>query len=219
MAKTDDIAAELRRSIIEGSLEPGSRLAEEPTAFRFGVSRVPVREALRMLETEGYIRLEPHRGAIVSRIDIVEAAELSQVHVVLEELIVQQAAEWRTTLDVAELRDIVGRGKAAVDACRWSELPSLNSEFHGRLATIAGNVTAARMADQLRAKIEWAYAVDAAARGERSWAEHAALVEAVEAGERATASTIIRQHVDRSVAGLRNGHGATELSPAWSWGQ
>jgi DNA-binding GntR family transcriptional regulator len=193
--RTRQIADELRRAIIAGDLRPGERVTEQRVAREFAVSRIPVREAFRSLESEGFLTMVPNRGAVVATVSPSEAADFVEVRLALETLIVRRAAERRSPEDVDRLRGLVAEGRSAVDAEDWTVLPSLNTSFHEAVAQIAGNPTAARLASQLRDKIEWTYAADAESRAERSWSEHAAMVDAVAAGDGRAAERILRRHI------------------------
>src|SRR3569833_1070557 len=82
----DVVTAELRRLILQGELLPGERLVEDRLAERLGVSRNPVREAIRVLAAEGFVEVTPRRGAAVSRLSPEEAEELFDVRMALEGL-------------------------------------------------------------------------------------------------------------------------------------
>ena len=108
------VLAEIRRRITEGVYEQGARLFEDQIAAELEVSRNPVREALQALAAEGFVELEPRRGARVARVPVERAAELFEVRAALEGLMARLAAERRTDADVDVLRSLVDRGVAAV---------------------------------------------------------------------------------------------------------
>src|SRR5258706_16187640 len=88
----DLVATELRRLILDGTLPPGERLIEDRLAELFGVSRNPIREAIRMLEAEGFPDVTPRRGSFVARLDASQAGDLFEVRVALEPLGARLAA-------------------------------------------------------------------------------------------------------------------------------
>jgi len=92
------VTAELRRLIVQGQLPPGTQILQDRLAAQLGVSRVPVREALKMLEGEGQISYEPHRGYFVTELDIHELIEVYEIRNILEERAVELAIP-RLTLD------------------------------------------------------------------------------------------------------------------------
>ena len=105
----------LRRAILKGELKPGERLMEIQLAQRLGVSRTPVREAIRKLELEGLVNMMPRRGAVVAEITLQDLEDVLEVRAVLEELAVQKACE---NITEDQLRDLK---KAANDFKRSLE--------------------------------------------------------------------------------------------------
>jgi DNA-binding GntR family transcriptional regulator len=173
----------LRDAIIAGDYRPGDRLLEEEIAARFDVSRNPIRDALHVLAVEGFVVVEPRRGARVATIDARRTRELFELRGPLEGLVARLAAERRTDADVAQLRLVVDRGLTAVDSGRIDELPGLNTEFHAALAAAADNELLAGTLARLSDIIRWVYAARISARSAQSWAEHAAIVDAIAAGD------------------------------------
>ncbi|MFM2183640.1 MAG: hypothetical protein RJB61_1934, partial [Actinomycetota bacterium] len=152
------VLAEIRRRITEGVYEQGARLFEDQIAAELEVSRNPVREALQALAAEGFVELEPRRGARVARVPAERAAELFEVRAALEGLMARLAAERRTEADVDLLRSLVDRGLAAVASADRSSLPMLNTEFHAALGDAARNGLLVETIQQLSHVIQWVYA-------------------------------------------------------------
>lgn len=100
------IASRLRDAIIDGRLPPGMAIRQETLAMHLGTSRIPVREALRKLETEGMLTLVPHSGARVARLDLVEHVELYRIREALEPLAIAESAPRLSDDQLQELRDI-----------------------------------------------------------------------------------------------------------------
>ncbi|MGB8651317.1 MAG: GntR family transcriptional regulator [Mycobacteriales bacterium] len=137
----DHVYDEIRRAVVEGRYAPGMRLVEQRLAEEFEVSRTPVREALRRLESEGLVVVERHRGAEVRRLTAAEIADLYDVRSRLEAYAAELAAERGTEADVAAL-DVAAEGfDSAVAAIRDGghdlvlvrRLDEANSAFHGAL--------------------------------------------------------------------------------------
>lgn len=199
-SRTEDLTAVVRDAIVTAELAPGERLVESRLAERYGVSRIPVREVLRQLASEGFVELAPNRGAVVASPSPAEAASLLEVREVLEVLIAERAARHRTAAHVVELRAVLGDADAAragrgSRAARRSQLVVLNSRFHDTLGAAAANPVAGQLLAQLRSKIQWVYSMRVDDRAEASWAEHAAIVDAVEARAPARAARLARQHL------------------------
>lgn len=122
------IARRVREAILDGRLSPGTRIRQEALARRFGVSRIPVREALRLLETQGLVTLVPHSGARVARLDLAEHLELYLMREALEPLAIAQSAPHLDDVQLAELHALVDEIAAAHDdEQRWLEL---DRRFH-----------------------------------------------------------------------------------------
>jgi DNA-binding GntR family transcriptional regulator len=194
------VLAELRAAIIIGEYAQGERLVEEEIATRFDVSRNPIREALHTLSSEGFVVLEPRKGARVASIDATSAAELFELRGPLEGLVAGLAAERRQAGHLQHLRSVLDAGRDAVDRERLHELPALNTEFHAALAEAAGNEllrsTLARLSDIIR----WIYSARISERSARSWDEHAAIVDAVAAGDSERARTCGQDHIAAAAA-------------------
>jgi DNA-binding GntR family transcriptional regulator len=110
----------VRDLILDGHLAPGERIRQEALAERFGVSRIPVREALRQLENEGLVTLVPHSGARVARLDFEECMELYRLREALEPLLMEEVARRATDDDVAAFEARMLQVEAAADdPRRW----------------------------------------------------------------------------------------------------
>lgn len=189
------VLEEIRLRITDGRYPQGSRLFEEEIAAELGVSRNPVREALQALAGEGFVELEPRRGARVAQVTVERAEELFEVRGALEALMARLAAQRRTDADVTELRRIVQQGNDAVAAGDRSVLPALNTEFHDCLGAAARNDLLTTTVQQLSHVIQWVYAGSIGRRGQDSWSEHAAIVEAIGAGDADAAERCAAVHI------------------------
>lgn len=186
----------IRDRIIDGSYAPGSRLYEETVAGELGVSRNPIREAFQVLAAEGFVALEPRRGASVASIDARRASEIFEVRGALEGLMARLAATKRTDASVAELRAIVAEGQEAGDAGELARLPHLNSRFHEHLAAMAENDLLRTMLAQVAGIIRWIYAERLERRVLGSWHEHTLICDAVAAGDAERAGRLATEHVE-----------------------
>lgn len=185
----------IREHIVDGSYPPGSRLHEESLAAELGVSRNPIREAFQVLAAEGFVVLEPRRGASVASIDARHAAEIFEVRAALEGLVAELAAVKRTDDAVAELRAIIAEGQQIADGGGLSLLPKLNTRFHERLAGMADNELLSRMLEQLSGIVRWIYAERIEQRVLDSWHEHTLICDAIDAGDADRAREVAIGHV------------------------
>jgi DNA-binding GntR family transcriptional regulator len=189
------VATELRRWILNFELPPGTHLAENQLAKRLGVSRNPVREAIRILATEGFIEISPRRGAFVAHLDQSDAENLFDVRLVLEPLGARLAARHRSPEGTCTLRNSIEHARLAMEAGRLDEVASLNTEFHIRLVEMSGNPYLISITSQTIQRAQWVYRQNAATRAPHSWSEHAGLMEAIEVGDEELAEAEARRHV------------------------
>jgi DNA-binding GntR family transcriptional regulator len=188
----DKVVDELRRRIIDGVYEPGDRLTEERLADDFGVSRNPVREAIRMLEADGFLVAVPRRGAVVASMSRRDVENLFDVRAALEVLAARLAAERAGPAGVATL----DRMLAAARATRVpAELAALNTRFHAAVCELSGNALLAGMMESLHGRLQWVYRQSAKERAPYSWAEHDELVAAIRAGDARAAGASALAHV------------------------
>ena len=121
------IAESLRRAILSGEHEPGERIVQEDLAERYGGSRIPVREALRQLETEGLVRLVANTGAWVQSLTLAQCSEVYQTRERLEPLLLRHSAEYLTDDVIQTLHGLAQRMENAEDI---EEFLELDRQFH-----------------------------------------------------------------------------------------
>ncbi|MFE9859675.1 GntR family transcriptional regulator [Streptomyces sp. NPDC005780] len=197
------VCTAIREDIVSGVFERGSRLTEEVLARRYGVSRVPVREALRTLESEGFVVTRRHAGACVAEPTEQEAADLLEVRMLLEPLGAARAAHRRSDAHLKVLRGLVRLGQERARRGEGEDLRSLGGWFHETLAQASGSPGLIALLTQLRHKTAWMYAIESPARPADSWAEHGAIVDAVARGDAERARALTAQHAERAAAAYR----------------
>ncbi|MEV5884977.1 GntR family transcriptional regulator [Streptomyces sp. NPDC052020] len=197
------VCTAIRDDIVAGVHERGSRLTEELLARRYGVSRVPVREALRTLEAEGFVVTRRHAGACVAEPTEREAADLLEIRLLLEPLGAARAAQRRTEAHLKVLRGLVRLGQERARRGASEDLRSLGGWFHETLSQASGSPPLIAMLAQLRHKIAWMYVVEAPSGPVELWAEHGAIVDAVARGDSERARVLTAQHTERSTAAHR----------------
>ncbi|WP_406185296.1 GntR family transcriptional regulator [Streptomyces sp. NBC_01006] len=197
------VCTAIREDIVSGVFEPGARLTEEQLARRYGVSRVPVREALRTLESEGFVTTRRHAGACVAEPTEQEAADLLELRLLLEPLAAARAARRRTEGHLKVLRGLVRLGQERARRGQGEDLRSLGGWFHETLAQASGSPGLIVLLTQMRHKVAWMYAVEAPARPVDSWAEHGAIVDAVARGDAERARALTAIHADRAAGAHR----------------
>lgn len=128
---TPDLIAEaLRQAIQYGIFQEGQSLRQDEIATQFGVSRIPVREALRQLEVEGLVTFHPNRGAMVTVLSAAEAQEICEIRIALETMALQLAIPQLTELDLDRAAALLQETDQTTDPTRWTEI---NWQFHAAL--------------------------------------------------------------------------------------
>ncbi|GHF10953.1 GntR family transcriptional regulator [Streptomyces griseoluteus] len=197
------VCTAIRDDIVAGIHERGGRLTEEVLARRYGVSRVPVREALRTLEAEGFVVTRRHAGACVAEPTEQEAADLLEMRLLLEPLGAARAAQRRTEAHLKVLRGLVRLGQERARLGNSDDLRALDGWFHETLAQACGSHALTSALTQLRHKIAWMYSVDGPVSPPETWAEHGAIVDAVARGDSDRARAVTALHTERAALAHR----------------
>ncbi|MEU8966036.1 GntR family transcriptional regulator [Streptomyces sp. NPDC048491] len=197
------VCTAIRDDIVTGVFERGGRLTEEVLARRYDVSRVPVREALRTLESEGFVTTRRHAGACVAEPTDVEAADLLELRVLLEPLAAARAARRRTEAHLKVLRGLVRLGQDRARRGQGEDLRSLGGWYHETLAQASASPGLIAMLTQLRHKVAWMYAVETPASPTEAWAELGAITDAVTRGDAERARSLTALAAERSFSAHR----------------
>lgn len=203
-AVRERVTSELRQEIIAGGLRPGDRLVERELAERFGVSRVPVREAIRALVTEGFVHFETPRRTVVRRLTPTDVKELFELREALEVYAAGLAAARATPEDLAEVQELLDRAAAATEAEDAEVITDVNSRLHDRIVAMAGNSLLTEALEPVAGRLRWM------TRRNEEWpqllVEHRELYEAIASGDpdraRAHALTHVRTNYSSTVRHL-----------------
>ena len=198
----DKVAQAIRSAILSGRFAPGERLVEERLAEEFGVSRNPIREAIRTLASEGLIEVTSRRGAVVASLSPEEASEILEVRAALEGVNARFAARRRDPVILQRLERVLERGSAAIETGNEAELTRLNDEFHDCLALAGHNRMLADLMKTLRDRSAPLFRGATRTFDRNSWAEHADILRAVIAGDAELASLLAHRHVVNAARGL-----------------
>jgi DNA-binding GntR family transcriptional regulator len=193
----DVVTDAVRDHIASGALAPGTRIREEQLAEDYGVSRVPVREALQALAREGYLVLAPRRGATVATPSPTTALEVMEIRRALEVLAVRRAASAGGGQFGKSLARVVEQGQRTLDAGQHRKLPPLVDRFHALVAEASGSQELVATLSNLRARVRWMFAVDVDTRSGKSWEDHAVICTAILAGDVERAAALMDEHVLR----------------------
>jgi len=199
-APPPDIEQRLRNDIVSGELPFGARLRIEELALRYGVSHMPVREALRVLHGEGLVVIEPNRGARVRPLYRGFIEDIFDVRCAIERMLARRAAERRTPEHLAQLRDAAGRLEAYVDAGNVADVPHANRDFHAAINDAAGNPGALPIVDShwllLSALLKrYGYGDE---RFPRVIEEHQHLIAAIERRDAHSAELLMGAHIEKA---------------------
>jgi DNA-binding GntR family transcriptional regulator len=200
------IAHVLREQIITGELKMGSKLNEREIAERLQVSRIPVREALPILESEGFISSQPRRGAVVHVLTLTDAAELFDLRRQLEPMASAFAARRAAAgADVepmlAALRSAHGATSPvapAPDFATEGAPPSTrNSDLHEEIIALADHALLRRVTQLMSGRVRWMFRLTPQRDTTAMWIEHREIVDAIVAGQADVAELLTAAHVER----------------------
>jgi DNA-binding GntR family transcriptional regulator len=196
----EQVAAALRQEITTGQLAAGTRLRQNEIAQRFGVSSTPVREAFGLLQSEGLVQIDPHRGVTVFLPDIPDLIEHYEIRIALEVLATEKSAEHFRAQDAPALTAILDEMAATSDAARFVEL---NHQFHTQLYRLAERPRLLTMIEDLRNASSAYLHLSAAASLPTDILttdrEHHAILAACQANDAPRAASTMRHHLQQTV--------------------
>lgn len=197
---THVVQAELERMILSGEFAPGAKLTELALAAQLGVSRGPLREALRMLDEAGLVRTRKNHGAVVRDIPITEAVEILDLRIAMDELVGRRLALIITPVQLKEVRVLIEQMEQAVKASDASRYHVLNQGFHDRLVELAGNAKLTAIYRKLIKELSLFQRLNVAEGGlmPASANEHRQIVKAIASGDAEAAGRAMFSHASRS---------------------
>ncbi len=190
---------ELKMQILKGSIIPGTRMMEVELAEEMGVSRTPIREAIRKLEKEGLVTIEPRRGAYASMISTEDMVEILEVRQDLEGLAAFFAANRMTDEQMEELREVSSNYNDAVKRGKMEDMIKYDTRFHHIIVESCRNKILVQMIEQLQElvlRFRYIY-YDNFRRAENMPEEHEAIVAAILEGDADKARAAADIHIDR----------------------
>lgn len=217
----DSAAAALRRMIIGGDLMPGDRVVENQLTKEFGISRPPLREALRVLEREGLVRQVPRKGVIVTPLTLHDVYEIFSLRWEYERLALRLAMPDTDPARLARVHAALDAMRRAADSGDEAEYGRQSFEFHLSLVALSGNRRLEEAYRSLQLQMQLCMAMNRRARVDEDLrqdvARHARLVELVEAGDRHAVEHELERHGDRTfLEGIENRLGGhTDVALAW----
>lgn len=212
MSRASHIAySEIRNRLLAGDFEPGERLSESDLSEKCGVSRTPVREALRRLALEYFVRIEPNRGAFVidwSREDIMDMFEMRSM---MEGLAARKAAERADEEQMSQMSDIIDKIDIVANedgVAMWENFIKLNREFHDVVFEASGS---RKLTEIIARFVEQAIVVRTASQFSpddvrRSNQHHKDLLRAIQGRNGVLAESIMRVHILAAASRYNDGH-------------
>ena len=196
----EQAAARLRMLIVRGDLAPGEPLMEVELSGLLGVSRTPLREALKLLAAEGLVELRLNRSAVVAPVRCEEIAELFEAVSGIERIAAELAAVRMTARDLQRLRDLHERMERFHRGGELRDYFDLNQQIHNFIVACAGNNALKSTHDTLMARVERArfLALSSRPRWDELVREHVEILEALENREGERAGKLLAHHVQRT---------------------
>jgi DNA-binding GntR family transcriptional regulator len=189
-------AEEIRIAILNGALSPGTRVRQEELAEQLGLSRVPIRQALAILEQQGLVHNTLRRGAVIAPIDSSFISDVYEVREIVESYAAARAAE--IGFDLKPLLEVVRLGRRAVKADKVEDLVELDWRFHSGLYEASGNQVLVKTMQAQWVHVRRAMFVTIASLRDRSrifWDEHQAILNAIGKRDARLASKLASEHV------------------------
>jgi DNA-binding GntR family transcriptional regulator len=194
--KEEQVADYLRERIISGVYPRGSRLKQAEIAEALRLSITPVREALKLLEAEGYVSGDSYRGARVVPFDASASGEILQLRLVLEAQLVRAAVEKCTAKDITELRALADEFEKAFASGDRATARGINYRFHRRLYDIAKMPQTLHFVQILWARYPFDLINAVEGRGKDAVKEHDEILHAVTTGDASAAMLAMRRHIE-----------------------
>jgi DNA-binding GntR family transcriptional regulator len=211
----EKVIAYIRKRIINGDFLPGSKIEPKKIADACKSSLIPVREALRVLQTDGLVTVFHYKGTWVARMSLADLRDLYSVRIQLESESVRMAQDVGSMV-IAKLRDILHRTELATKVQNKESLFRLNKEFHYEIYQHCRSPWRLRLIDTLWDHAERYQRLSIYYRDDAAAAEHLAIVDALERGDLDAAGRAMAQHLESTVDLLEDSlEGATCLDDEW----
>jgi DNA-binding GntR family transcriptional regulator len=193
----EEVAERLRQRIFSHELKPGAWVDEQAIAEQYGISRTPLREALKVLASEGLVNLKPRRGCYVTELSPKDISDIFPLMAMLEGRCAFEATENADNADRARLQAL---HEALEQAARDGDIPRFfeaNQEFHLAVQAITGNRWLLQIIQDLRKvlKLTRMHSLSAEGRLQQSLEEHRAIIDAMLKGDAAQAESLMRNHL------------------------
>ena len=192
-----EVTDRLRDDILAGRYQTGDHLTERELAEEFGLSRGPIRDALRQLDNEGLVQLLPRRGARVASLSSTEAAQVIEIRQALEPVAIRFLLEQNDPDRLKPLEEILDRLRKAGQEDDWANLVAIDMEFHEAVYQLAGSPMLLRLWDTLRVPLLQTFRMHRQfyEAGPDVYETHRRLFDAIVSGDAVAAEAAAREHV------------------------
>ncbi len=209
-SREDEVYMTLEEDILSGVYKNGDSLTEQPLSLRLGVSRTPIRAALRRLAEEGLVELIPNKGAVVIGVTAEDLIDTYKIRMRLEGIAAAMATERLTAEEKAKLKESVDLSEYYIMRGDAENLKELDTTFHSIIYGASGNRLLSKILTELHRNIK-AYrklSLSVPGRLERSQEEHREILEAILAGDAERADKLTSLHVERAMNNMLSALGA-----------
>lgn len=197
----DEMVSRLRALITDGALRPGSRIDERELCGRFGVSRTPLREALKVLASEGLVELLPHRGSRVTRLSAPELRDAFEIVAALEAVAGELACQRITDAQIDEIAAVHARMEAHYRSGDLTEYFACNQTIHEAINRAAGNPQLTEMYALMSNRVRRAryMANHSPERWANAMREHVEILAALRRRDSAACGALLREHLQHKL--------------------
>ncbi|MDP3937358.1 MAG: GntR family transcriptional regulator [Deltaproteobacteria bacterium] len=191
------VVESIREAIVRGNLKAGERLAESDVAQRFGISRTPVREAFRQLESEGFLVVAPRRGATVSPVTDRDVFEFYTIKGILEGYAARVAAERLTDREIRRMEELNNQLEEYADRGDVRACLRVHNEFHEMFLRACGNEKLFKLVQSLVHQFQrFRLSLSVTGKLKKSIEQHRAIVKAFEARDADLAERLVKENAD-----------------------
>ena len=198
--KSEYIYEELRREIINRKLKPGEKIVMSALAEKIGCSVIPIREAVRKLESDGLVQMKPHVGAIVTQHNFAAILEIFKVRTELECIAMRWAAPFLKEGEIEALEKINARMQAALENQQYGKLSTLNKDFHFKIYKACNSPALINLIEEWwnKAHVTSYYSL-APERAIESIKEHESIIEAIKKKDSGSMGAMLRKHKNAAI--------------------
>lgn len=203
VSMVDSVTERLRRSLLTGEIQPGERIRVAELEQTFGVSHIPIREALRRLEAEGLIVTPPQRAAVAAGVDLADLAGLYDLRRIIECEVVERSVVGMTDEQVASVREALEALEAVAQDHEVPGFWELHQAFHWALLEPGASAWIKRVLEQIWTASQRYVRLFVSETLDDAMRDHRALLDACERRDGAAAAATLRRHLDRTEVAVR----------------